>query len=66
MKSMKKLFLQPLLVLLFLAVAGVTAYLVPILLRFLENNSLRYILLFLLLILSSNILAKIATKYINL
>jgi hypothetical protein len=63
---MKKQILQPILILLFLATAGAMAYAVPIVLRVLENNSLRFILLFLLLILASNILAKIAKKYINL
>jgi hypothetical protein len=63
---MKKYILQPILILLFLAVAGATVYVAPIVLRFLENNSLRFIILFLLLILASNVLARIAKKYINL
>ncbi len=63
---MKRKLLSPLLILLFLAVATAAVYAVPIVLQILENSSLRFILVFLILIFASNILAKIAKEYINL
>jgi len=63
---MKKQFLQPVLVLLFLAVIGVATYVIPLTLKALHNTSYKFVILFLLLIVASNILSKIAIKYINL
>jgi hypothetical protein len=63
---MKKYIIQPGLVLLFLLVLGGTIYIVPILFEMLDKVAYKFVLLFLLFILVSNILAKIAYKYINL
>jgi hypothetical protein len=63
---MKKIFLQPLLVLVFLAILGVTVYMVPTIFGSLEDASYRYVVVFLILIAASNVLARIATKFINL
>ncbi len=63
---MKKYAFPFFLVLLFLAVVGATVYAVPLVFRVLESSSYKFVFLFLILIAASNILAKIATKYINL
>jgi hypothetical protein len=63
---MKKVILQPVLVLLFLAVIGLLVYIIPLALSLLTHSSYKFVTLFLLLIIGSNILAKIATTYINL
>lgn len=54
------------LIMLFLGVIGVATYVIPLIFRILENSSYTFVVLFLFLILSSNILAKIARSYINL
>jgi hypothetical protein len=63
---MKKYILQPILVLLFLAVVGMTGYAIPLVFQMLDNSSLKFVVLFLVLIVSSNVLSRIATKYVNL
>ena len=62
---MKKIFLQSWLVLLFLVALGITAYALPLVWQILGDTSFKFVGLFLVLILSSNILAKIAVKFIT-
>lgn len=63
---MKKHAIQFGLILLFLVVAAGTVYLAPLILKMFPNGSYRFVFFFLIVILSSNILAKIAYKYFEL
>lgn len=57
--------LQAGLVLLGFAVVGVTVYALPLLLEFFQSVSYRFVLIFLVIVLASNILAKIACRFLN-
>lgn len=59
-----KLFLPGLVVLAILIVAAVL-YVAPLILDLLPNVSYKYVLFFLVLIVASNVLAKISAKYIS-
>lgn len=61
---MKKILLQSWFVILFLVALGVTAYVTPMVWQVLAETSFKFVGLFLVLILASNILAKIAVKFI--
>lgn len=63
---MKKYAIQIGLVLLAFAVLAGAAYLGPLIMRVFPNASYRFVLFFLLIILISNILAKIAYKYFEI
>lgn len=63
---MKKYAAQIGLILLAFFVMAVTVYLVPVIMRVFPNVSYRFVLIFLLIILVSNILAKIAYKYFEI
>lgn len=63
---MKVIFQQVYLVFLFLGVILALAYFVPFVWNLSPNISYRFVLIFLLLIVGSNLLAKIAYKYVNL
>lgn len=63
---MKKYLAQVGLVLLSLAVIAGAAYITPLVLTTFPNASYRFVLFFLLLILVSNVLAKIVYKYFEI
>lgn len=63
---MKKHAIQFGLILLFLAVIAGTVYLAPLIFKMYPNGSYRFVLFFLAVILSSNLLAKIAYMYFDL
>lgn len=60
---MKKYAIQIGLILLSFAVVAGVAYITPHILRLFPNPSYQFVLFFLLIILTSNVLAKIAHKY---
>ncbi len=62
---MKKILLQSSFVLLFLAVLGLTVLVVPIAWHLLEETSFKFVGLFLILIVASNVLSKLAVKFIT-
>lgn len=62
---MKHITEQSGLVLLAFAVIGITAYLMPLMLDLFQNVSYRFVIMFLVLVLASNILAKIARRFLN-
>lgn len=66
MPTSKNYIIPVSLILLALAIIAGSIYLTPILFTTLDKLSYRFVLIFLLFIISSNLLAKIARTYINL